>query len=411
MDLLVFLASTPRPRRLQAGIVDAIWEGRFIADATLTRSMADLRRAFGDTGVRVSTWRPSPSGDIASWRPSPPAKVLIREDAAQPVERHTGAARRSTRESASLVVLPFSQSRAVRRRLLLRGAHRGHHQCPDADPGLRVISRTSAFAAHAQGGDVAEIGRRLGITHVIEGSSRRSAGRDPRDGTAHPDGRPRSRLERALRPRALRRVRHPGRDRRRHRAPSRADARRARPASSAAPTSNMEAYSPLPRRPALFPPGTRESLERAQRCLTDAVRIDPAFAIAHDALSEVFWYLGFYGLMVPKDAFTQAVCGNACARSRSTTATPNRMRCWRCCARSWTTTGRRSSREFALRPRARRALAARSHAYAICGLMPHGHTAEAAAELEEVVESDPLSIPCGGGSRVCTSSGGSSPGA
>ncbi len=43
--------------------------------------------------------------------------------------------------------------------------------------GLRVISRTSAFAAHKDGGDVAAIGRRLGVTHVIEGSSRRAPGR------------------------------------------------------------------------------------------------------------------------------------------------------------------------------------------------------------------------------------------
>ena len=29
-------------------IIDAVWEGRFIAEATLTRSIADLRRALGD---------------------------------------------------------------------------------------------------------------------------------------------------------------------------------------------------------------------------------------------------------------------------------------------------------------------------------------------------------------------------
>ena len=29
-------------------IIDAVWQGRFIADATLTRTIADLRRALGD---------------------------------------------------------------------------------------------------------------------------------------------------------------------------------------------------------------------------------------------------------------------------------------------------------------------------------------------------------------------------
>lgn len=44
-------------------------------------------------------------------------------------------------------------------------------------PGLRVISRTSAFAAHSQGGDISAIGSRLGVTHAIEGSVRRSGDR------------------------------------------------------------------------------------------------------------------------------------------------------------------------------------------------------------------------------------------
>jgi TolB-like protein len=39
---------------------------------------------------------------------------------------------------------------------------------------LPGIVRTSAFAAHSRGGDISAIGRRLGVTHAIEGSVRRS---------------------------------------------------------------------------------------------------------------------------------------------------------------------------------------------------------------------------------------------
>src|SRR4029450_5935534 len=39
------------------------------------------------------------------------------------------------------------------------------------------ISRRSAFAAHARGGDIADIGRRLGVTYAIEGSVRRAESR------------------------------------------------------------------------------------------------------------------------------------------------------------------------------------------------------------------------------------------
>lgn len=48
MDLLVFLATTGGRVVSKDEIINAVWEGRFIAEATLTRSIADLRRALGD---------------------------------------------------------------------------------------------------------------------------------------------------------------------------------------------------------------------------------------------------------------------------------------------------------------------------------------------------------------------------
>ena len=48
VDLLVFLASSDGRVVSKDEIIDAVWEGRFIAEATLTRSIADLRRALGD---------------------------------------------------------------------------------------------------------------------------------------------------------------------------------------------------------------------------------------------------------------------------------------------------------------------------------------------------------------------------
>lgn len=48
MDLLTFLATTDGRVVSKDEIIDAVWEGRFIAEATLTRSIADLRRALDD---------------------------------------------------------------------------------------------------------------------------------------------------------------------------------------------------------------------------------------------------------------------------------------------------------------------------------------------------------------------------
>ena len=48
MDLLAFLATTGGRVVSKDEIIDVVWEGRFIAEATLTRSIADLRRALND---------------------------------------------------------------------------------------------------------------------------------------------------------------------------------------------------------------------------------------------------------------------------------------------------------------------------------------------------------------------------
>ena len=48
MDLLAFLATTGGRVVSKDEIIEAVWEGRFIAEATLTRSIADLRRALDD---------------------------------------------------------------------------------------------------------------------------------------------------------------------------------------------------------------------------------------------------------------------------------------------------------------------------------------------------------------------------
>ena len=48
MDLLVFLANTGGRVVSKEELIDGVWDGRFIADTTLTRAVADLRRALGD---------------------------------------------------------------------------------------------------------------------------------------------------------------------------------------------------------------------------------------------------------------------------------------------------------------------------------------------------------------------------
>lgn len=77
----------------------------------------------------------------------------------------------------SLVVLPFANFGPTDDRYFCDGLTEEIINGLARFPGLRVISRTSAFAAHSQGGDISAIGGRLGVTHAIEGSVRRSGDR------------------------------------------------------------------------------------------------------------------------------------------------------------------------------------------------------------------------------------------
>ena len=48
MDLLVFLAASGSEVVSKNALIDAVWEGRFISEGTLTNTIAELRRALGD---------------------------------------------------------------------------------------------------------------------------------------------------------------------------------------------------------------------------------------------------------------------------------------------------------------------------------------------------------------------------
>ena len=83
-------------------IINAVWDGRFIAEATLTRSMADLRRALGDDQrsphrddrqARIPARRDSVAG---RWRSVPATHDALNET------RHIDA-------EPSPVVLPFTR--------------------------------------------------------------------------------------------------------------------------------------------------------------------------------------------------------------------------------------------------------------------------------------------------------------
>ena len=140
-----------------------------------------------------------------------------------------------------------------------------------------------------------------------------------------------------------------------------------------------------------FLKGTAESLDRAKDCLSEAVRLDPGFIAAHDALAELYWYLGFFGFLPPKDAFALGVWQTLRAleideQRAESHAMLGMLR--KELDFDWVEMRREFARALELDPRSQ---VVRTR-FALCGLLPMGRYAEAIGDLEEIVEADPLAI-------------------
>jgi serine/threonine-protein kinase len=168
-------------------------------------------------------------------------------------------------------------------------------------PGLKVIARTSAFAFKDKHEDIRRIAEALGVTTVLEGSVRKAGNRlritaqliTAADGShlwserydrelvdvfavqdeiaAAITGALRLTLSVASVPR-----------------------RRHRP--------NLPAYEHFLK--ALYDSQKRtpESMEQAQKHFERAIELDPQFALAHAEFGHLFYQLGTYGLMAPREA-------------------------------------------------------------------------------------------------------------
>ena len=136
---------------------------------------------------------------------------------------------------------------------------------------------------------------------------------------------------------------------------------------------------------------TPEVLATAKQHLERAIALDPEFALGHDALAEFYWYLGYVGLVSPREAFS---AGMAHARRAieiddglaETHALLGQFH--KTVDYNWPEVHREMTLALQLDPdsplvRMR---------YAVSWLMPQGRLEDAAMELERALEFDPLSL-------------------
>ncbi len=168
-------------------------------------------------------------------------------------------------------------------------------------PGLRVAARTSAFAFRGKEEDVREIGARLGVAYVLEGSVRKAGNRlrvtAQLIGTADGYHVWSERYDRAMTDvfaiqdeicQAI------------------VDTLRVRlaPGRILVPrhTADAEAYNLYLKGHYHLLKFTPDELEKSRACFERAAAVDPNYALAHLALALYHYHAGFFGLMRPRDA-------------------------------------------------------------------------------------------------------------
>ncbi len=284
----------------------------------------------------------------------------------------------------SIAVLPFTNMSGVKEDdYLCEGLAEEIIDALTRIPGLRVIARTSAFAVGRMGLDVREAGSRLDVGTILEGSVRRAGPRvrvtaqlvSTSDG-AHVWSERYDReltdvlqLEDEIAQAIAARLRV-----------ELAGAGRRQPP----PVASAEAYTAYLEGRYYFARGTPDGLARAMASYERATSLDPGFALAYDSLAELYWYLGFFGNVPPREAFAVATFHALRALElddhlAQTHALLGMLR--KELDYNWPEVDRELRRARELNPefplvRLR---------YAISGLLPHGRVEEGLAEIDAML--------------------------
>ena len=206
MAVLVFLADGNGEVITRDEVMDGVWPGMEVTDDVLTQSIVELRKALGDeaknpriietiprVGFRlIASIRPAkddsslaPLGPIAG-RPNRRhllaafAVIILGAVLWTFVGRHSGERSPviTVRDSPSIAVMPFvNTSDDPENEFFAEGMSDEIRNLLGRIPDLKVIGRTSSHAFKGQNQDLRVVGQQLGVSHVLEGSVRKSGDR------------------------------------------------------------------------------------------------------------------------------------------------------------------------------------------------------------------------------------------
>ncbi len=193
-DLLLLLIENRSRVVGKEELVETIWEGRAISDATLSCCIKSARRALGDDGDRQSMIRtihrrgfrfvgPVETMEFEDTVPAtiasspglsvqePPAACRCQpQQVACACAEHVDAGTLQLPDRPSLAVLPFELQGEEGGRLLSEGLHRDMTAQFARTRWLFVSARASVVALASRGLDAKEIGVRLGVRYLLDGA-------------------------------------------------------------------------------------------------------------------------------------------------------------------------------------------------------------------------------------------------
>jgi adenylate cyclase len=158
-------------------LFDAVWPRAEISDDTLTKCIVELRRAFGDSARNPRVIETIHKLGFRLLLPvhrleEEPLKVVSSSNKSQ--QRHRNYWHNSLELASAIAVLPFADlSSDAGNAYFSDGMSEEILNALARFNRLPVIARTSSFRFKDQSRDICEIGRLLGVTHVLEGTVRK----------------------------------------------------------------------------------------------------------------------------------------------------------------------------------------------------------------------------------------------
>ncbi|KRR08293.1 adenylate cyclase 3, partial [Bradyrhizobium jicamae] len=170
-DLLDYLIRHRERVVTKDDLIGAIWNGRIVSDAALTTRLNAVRAAIGDTGEEQRLIKTLPRKGFRFV-----GQVRETREVADPNPRDAPESALALPDKPSIAVLPFeNMSGDPEQEYFADGMVEEIISALSRFKWLFVIARNSCFTFKGKAADVREVGRRLGVRYVLEGSVRKSA--------------------------------------------------------------------------------------------------------------------------------------------------------------------------------------------------------------------------------------------